>query len=86
MDNQGTKRIQGIVGAFLYYARAVDNKLIVGLSSIVSYQAAATEPTNKAINQIIDYCDTYPADGTLYCSSDMVLCAHSDACFHNEIK
>ena len=32
LDNQGTKRIQGIIGAFLYYGRAVDNKLLVGLS------------------------------------------------------
>ena len=42
MDNQGTKRIQGIVGALLYYARAVENKLLVGLSAIGSQKAAAT--------------------------------------------
>ena len=36
LDNQGTKRIQGIVGALLYYGRAVENKLLVSLSSIVS--------------------------------------------------
>ena len=36
LDNEGTKRIQGIVGALLYYARAVDNKLLVGLSVIGS--------------------------------------------------
>ena len=40
--NQGTKHIQGIFGAFLYYARSVDNKLLVGLISIGSQQAAAT--------------------------------------------
>ena len=86
LDNQGTKRIQGIVGALLYYARAVDNKLLVGLSSIGSQKAAATERTNEEINQILYYCATYPADGILYRSSNMVLCAHSDAGFHNEIK
>ena len=32
LDSQGTKRVQGIVGALLYYARALDNKLLVGLS------------------------------------------------------
>ena len=26
LDKEGTKRIQGIVGELLYYARAVDNK------------------------------------------------------------
>ena len=42
LDNQGTKLIKGIVGAFLYYGRAVDNKLLVGLSYAGSQKAAAT--------------------------------------------
>ena len=86
LDSQGTKRVQVIVGAFLYYAPAVDNKLLLSLSDIVSQQAAATQRTNEAINQFLDYCATYPADGILYRSSDIVLCAHSDAGFHNESK
>ena len=86
LDSQGIKRFQGIVRALLYYARAVDNNLLVGLSAIRSQQAAATQRTNEAINQILDYCTTYLADGILYCSSNMVLCAQSDAGFHNDIK
>ena len=86
LDSQGTKRVQGIVSALLYYARAVDNKLLVSLSAIGSQQASATQHTNEAINQILDYCTNYPAEGILYCSSNMVLCAHSDAGFHNETK
>ena len=43
--NQGTNRIQGIVDAFLYYGRSVENKLLVCLSSIGSQQAAAIERT-----------------------------------------
>ena len=64
----------------------MDNKLLVGLSDIGSQQAAATQRNNDAINQILDYCATYPADDILYRSSDMVLCAHSDTGFHNENK
>ena len=80
------KRVQGIVGALLYYAHDVDNKLLFCLSAIGAQQASATQQTNEAIDQILDYCATYPADGILYRSSDMVLCAHSDAGFHNESK
>ena len=58
LDSQGTKHVQGIVGALLYYARSVDNNLLVGLSAIGSQQAAATQSTNEAINQILDYCAT----------------------------
>ena len=86
LDSQGTKRVQGIVGALFYYACTVDNKLLVGLNTIGSQQASATQRTNEAINQILDYCATYPADGILYRSSDMVLCAHCDAGLHNESK
>ena len=86
LDNQGTKRIKDIVGALLYYRRAVEKKLLVILISIGSQQATATERTKEAINQILDYCATYPVNGTIYRSSNMVLCAHSDAGFHNESK
>ena len=34
----------------------------------------------------MDYCATYPSDGIIYCSSNMVLYAHSDTGFHNESK
>ena len=84
LDHAGVRRIQAIVGALLYYARAVDNKLLVALSAIGAQQASATEATAAAIGQLLDYCATYPSDGIVYRASDMVLCAHSDAGFHNE--
>ena len=86
LDSQGTKHVQDIVGALLYYARAVDNKLLVGLSAIGAQQASATHQTSAAIHQMLDYCATYPADSILYRSSDMVLCAHSDKGFLNGSK
>ena len=54
LDSQGTERVQGIVGALLYYAQAMDNKLLVSLSSVGSQQAAATQCTNESINKILD--------------------------------
>ena len=74
------------MGALLYYARAVDNKLLVALSTIGGQQATASEKTKEAINQLLDYCTTYPNDGIVYRSSDMILCNHSDSGFHNEIR
>ena len=86
LDKEGTKFIQGIVRTILYYSRVVDNKLLVSLSSIGAQQAATTKRTNEAINQLLHYSTTYPADGILYRSSDMVLCTHYDAGFNNESK
>ena len=82
----GIKRVQGIVGALLYYARDVDNKLLVVLNAIGTQQAAATEATDSAVSQLLDYVATYPNDGTIYRSSNMVLADHSDAGFNNESK
>ena len=86
LDNQGTKHVQGIVGALLHYVWAVENKLLVDLSAIVYQKYYSTQHTNEEIMQILDYCATYPTDGILYRSSNMVLCAHSDAGFYNESK
>ena len=74
------------MGALLYYTCAFDNKLLVALSTIGGQQAVATKKTNKAINQLLDYCAIYTNNGIVYRSSDMSLCAHSDAGFHNESR
>ena len=84
LDEAGIKRIQGIIGSLLYYARAVDNKLLATLSAISSQQSKATENTAKAVNQLLDYVATYPSDGITYRASNMVLAAHSDASYLTE--
>ena len=86
LDNEGTKHIQSIVGEFLYYSRVVDNKLLGSLSKIGAQQAATTQCTKEAINQLLYYSAIYPTDGILYRSSNMVLWDHSDAGFHNVSK
>ena len=86
LNNEGIKRVQAIVGALLYYARAVHNRLLVGLSAIGDQQAAATEQTTAAIDQKLDYVATYPNDGITYRVSDMIPAAHSDSGFNNKSK
>jgi hypothetical protein len=86
LSTNGVKRIQDIIGALLYYACAVDNKILATLSTLSSQQATATEATNVAMNQLLDYLTTYPDDGTTYHASNMILCTHANAGFHNESK
>ena len=83
---KGEKRIQEIIGALLYYARAFHNKLLLALSAIGDQQAAATEDTSDTIKQILDYVVTYPNDGIVYRASNMVLSYHSDVGFRNKSK
>ena len=53
------------VGDLIYVGRADNNKLLVALIAIVAQQAAATEDTAEAIEQLLDYVATYPNDGIL---------------------
>jgi hypothetical protein len=75
LDKAGIKWCQGVIGALLYYARAVDNKLQMTLSTIAATQAAATENTSAEINKLLNYCATYLNDGITYRASSMVLAA-----------
>jgi hypothetical protein len=77
--------VQAIVGALLYYVHAVDNKLLVALIKLGQPQAAATEATNNAVDQLLDYAATY-LHGITYRASDMILSAHSDTAYLNVSK
>ena len=66
--------------------RAVTNKLLVALSAIGAQQAAATENTAAAIEQLLYYESTYPDDAILFRKSDMILAVHADAEFLNESR
>jgi hypothetical protein len=84
LDLRPKPRIQEIVGLLLYYAQAVNNKLLVALSTIAAQQSCSTVATKQAVYLLLDSVATYPSDGIIYQSSEMILCAHSDAGFLNE--
>jgi hypothetical protein len=74
--------VQEIVGSLLYYARAVNNKLLVALNAIAACQANSTIDTEQAVKLLLDYVATYLNDSIVYHASDMILLA--DAGFLNE--
>ena len=79
-------QIQLVVGAVLYYARAVDLTHLAGLSLIASAQNEATVNTELRVEVLLDYLATHP-DATLrYWASDMILNIHSDASYLSEAK
>lgn len=84
LDKERTKRIQSIVGYFLYYARAVDSTMLVALGQISSSQAQPTENVEAACTHFLHYAATYPNATIVYRASDMVLRIITDASFHSE--
>lgn len=79
------KRVQAIVGYFLYYARAVDPTMLVALGQIASSQTRATENVEAACTHFLHYAATYPNATIVYRSSDMFLRLVTDASFFSEL-
>ncbi len=84
LNDHRKRRVQEIVGLLLYYAQAVDNKLLVALSTIDARQSYATVATEQAVHLLLNHVATYPLDGIIYQSSDMILCTHANAGFLNK--
>jgi hypothetical protein len=73
--------IQKVTGSVLYYAIAVDPTVIIPLNDIATEQTKATEKTQAATNQMLDYLATHPDATIRYHASDMILNIHSDASY-----
>jgi hypothetical protein len=73
--------IQKVMGSVLYYARAVDPTVLVPLNDIATEQTKATEKTQAATNQLLDYLATHPDATIRYHASYMILHIHSDASY-----
>jgi hypothetical protein len=66
LDLHQKHRIQEIVRLLLFYAQAVNNKLLVALSAVAAQQSHATIATKQAVHLLLDYVATYPSYGIIY--------------------
>ena len=81
LDKKGQRKIQAIVGKFLYYGRAVDPTVLPALGDISTAQAAPTTTTSKKTSMLMDYLHTFPNATLRYYSGDMQLHIESDAAY-----
>ena len=84
LDKKDKKFIQEVTGVFLFYARAVDNTMLVALSAIASEQAEPTVNTMIKTKHFLDYAATHPDAVLTFRASDMILAVHSNALYLNE--
>jgi hypothetical protein len=70
--------IHKVTGSIFYYARAVDPTVLMPLNDIATEQTKATEKTQAATNQLLDYLETR-LDATIrYHASYIIIHIHSD--------
>ena len=84
IDAARVKRIQQIIGVFLYYTRAVDESMLCALNKLASRQANPTEELEKDVNRFLQYAATYPNGRLTFWPSDLKLFVHSDASYCSE--
>ena len=84
LDKKGILKIQKIVGSILYYARAVDSTVLIGLSSIAAEQTKATEKTHSRCHQLLDYLASNPDAKIRFHKSDMIMNIHLDVSYLSE--
>jgi len=77
MDTADHQHIQEVIGVLLYYEQA----LLTALDTLATQQSQGTQATMEASMQLLNYCTTHPDASIHYHVSNMVLWAHSDACY-----
>jgi hypothetical protein len=81
LDTGDIKKLQQVLGVLLFYARMVDNTLLLDLNTLSSEQTKATNLTMDALIHLLNYCATYPNAVIRYKASDMILHIVSDASY-----
>ena len=84
LDKQGINRLQQIIRTLLFYARAIDNTMLVALGKITSAQTKGTEKTMEATIRLLDYAASHPDAAIRFSASNMILYVHSDALYLSE--
>ena len=79
-------KLQQIIGALLYYTRAVDGTLMATLNDLASVQSKGTQATMQATKKLMDYCHTRSDAKVRYCASQIQLHIHSDESYLLESK
>ena len=81
LDENSHKRLQKIVGKFLYYARAIGPTMLMALNYLSEVQTNPTIDTAKQISQFLNYLATHPDAVTEYRRSGMILHIYSGASY-----
>ena len=81
LDSYGITCVQQTVGTLLHYGRAVDNTMLVALSSLAAAQTKITNKTVLALTKLLNYAYTHPNATLRSIASDMILHIYSDASY-----
>jgi len=76
--------IQQVVGAVLYYSRAVGYSVITAICKVAREQSAPTKETVKKVKRILQYLYWHRNEAIKFTPQEMILQCHSDASYLSE--
>ena len=71
MDKEDRKKLEQVVGYFLYYERAIDPTMAHKLNVLATAITKGTKETMKNMEHFLDYCVKHPDAKIRYHTSDM---------------
>jgi hypothetical protein len=81
LDAKSITFVQQVLGTFLYYARAVDNTMLVAINDLGTQQSKGTYNTMRDVTWLLNYASTHPDATVRFTGSDMCLHIESDASY-----
>ena len=75
------KHIQQVAGTLLYYARAVDNTMLVVIRELSQEQSKDTKSTLEALVHLLNYAASYSNAEVRFHRNGMILHMHSDGSY-----
>ena len=85
LSTELVKQIDRILERILCYTRGTENMCLVPLNT-TARRSNLTEQDKKNVNQFLDYMEIYPNAAVRFHSSDMILCANTDASYMTELQ
>ena len=81
LSSKEQRRLQSIIGAFLYYGQAIDPTILLASNDLSTYQADPTMEPLEQTKMLMDYLSTFPTAKLCYYAGDMQLHVESDATY-----
>lgn len=84
LDAKDTHFVQTVLGALLYYARAVDSTMLTAINHVAT--TGFTQKALAATNHLLVYAQTYSTAHVRFLACDMIARAQCDASFNGRSK
>ena len=81
LSEQELKKIQEVVGTFLYYGRALDSTMLVAIGDLAAAQSKGNKETMQQLTHLLNYAATHPDAQVRFYASGMILHVHSDGSY-----